>query len=149
MIPIEFDRLVDDWPDAGVYQLWVDVADGVRATVGRLGRLRFPAGIYVYTRRASRGLRARVRRHLGGAARRHWHIDFLLAKPEVAVVRVALASPDADEECSVNQAVGLTGDCVVPGFGASDCRAGCPTHLWCCRSVSKGERTWPVRKQSR
>ncbi len=135
MIPIEFDRPVDDWPDAGVYQLWIQLTHDVRATVGRLGRFRFPVGLYVYTGRASRGLRARVRRHFGGAARRHWHIDYLLAKPQVAVVGVALASLDADEECLMNQAVSLTGECVAPGFGASDCRAGCATHLWRCRSI--------------
>ena len=134
-ITVEADRPLDDWPDAGVYQIWFELADDVRITVGRLGRFAFPVGIYVYTGRASRGLRARVRRHVGGAPRRHWHIDYLLAKPEVAVVRVALASLDADEECSVNQAVGLTGDCVAPGCGASDCRAGCAARLWRCRSI--------------
>lgn len=133
---VEFDRQVDDWPNAGVYQLWIELADDVRATVGRLGRFRFPAGHYVYTGRASRGLGARVRRHLGGARRKHWHVDYLLAFPEADMVRVVLASPDADDECSVNRAVGFYGDCVAPGFGASDCRAGCPAHLWRCGSIT-------------
>lgn len=144
---VEFDQTIHEWPDAGVYQVWPQLADDVSVTVGRLGRFRFPAGIYVYTGRASRGLRARVRRHLCGASCKHWHIDFLLAKSEVAVVHVALASLDADEECSMNQAVGLNGECIAPGFGASDCRAGRAAHLWRCRSIPEGGRTWDARGQ--
>lgn len=127
---VETDRPIGDRPDAGVYQLWMKCDGSVHVIVGRLGQFRFPAGLYVYTGRASRGLRARVRRHLDGATTRHWHIDYLLARPEITPVRIVLASVDADEECAVNQAVGRTGECVAPGFGASDCRAVCSTHHW-------------------
>jgi Uri superfamily endonuclease len=124
------------------------VSVAIRVRVGRLGTFRFPAGLYVYTGRAARGLRARVLRHLRwcqGRPRRpyhppsthgrdgrttppkHWHIDYLLARREVHVERVVLASPDPGDECAVNQAV--PGMAVVPGFGASDCRECCRAHL--------------------
>jgi Uri superfamily endonuclease len=132
------------------------VSVAIRVQVGRLGMFRFPAGTYVYTGRAARGLRARVRRHLRGCHGRtgreasgcthgrsrragtrgtgqdrvpakFWHIDYLLARREVHVERVVLASPDPGNECAVNQTV--RGTAVVAGFGASDCRQRCRAHL--------------------
>jgi Uri superfamily endonuclease len=120
----------DHWPDSGVYRLWIRVSVELCVTVGRLGRLEIPAGLYVYTGRASRGLRARVRRHVRGAACKHWHIDYLLAGRGVRLERVELVSNDPGDECPANQAVGRKGGCPVHGFGASDCRAKCPAHLW-------------------
>lgn len=125
---------VEDWPDGGVYQLHLRVSAKVRLTVGRLGRFTLAPGDYIYTGRAARALRARVRRHLrlaapqgASAARQHWHIDYLLACPQVSIKRVVLASTKADDECPVNQAV--TGANPIPRFGASDCRARCGSHL--------------------
>ena len=124
-----------DWPDAGVYQLWLRVSGAIRVRVGRLGTFRFPAGWYVYTGRAARGLKARVLRHIrsnhGRDGRttppKHWHIDYLLARREVHVMRVTLASRNPDDECVVNQAT--PSYLCLPGFGASDCRRQCGTHL--------------------
>ncbi|MBI4757351.1 MAG: GIY-YIG nuclease family protein [Betaproteobacteria bacterium] len=107
------------------YQLFIEVARGLEVLqVGRLGRFDFPAGLYVYTGSARRALEARIRRHVEGAARKHWHIDYLLAVPGVRVVRVLYHD---QPECAVNAAT--PGSVVVPRFGASDCRAGCGSHL--------------------
>lgn len=117
----------DHWPSAGVYQLWIIVSRECRCRIGGLGSQCFPRGLYVYTGRASRSLVARVTRHLCGSPRRHWHIDHLLAQPTVRIGRVTLASQEAADECRVNQRTG--GEVIVPGFGASDCRSGCGSHL--------------------
>jgi Uri superfamily endonuclease len=118
---------LDRWPDTGVYQLHIHVRRAIHVQVGRLGRFSFPPDRYVYTGRASRGLRARVQRHVNGACKRHWHIDHLLARREVEIVRVELASTDAREECEINAAT--VGETPAPGFGASDCAACCGAHL--------------------
>lgn len=125
------------WPDAGVYQLWIDVRHPVRVLVGALGTVWFAPGVYVYTGRATRGLRARVRRHAFGAPRLRWHIDYLLAQPGVRVRKVALASENAADECRVNRRGGGRW-IAVPRFGASDCRAGCPGHLWQAKRRPRG-----------
>lgn len=125
-----FEPPLDHWPDAGVYQVGVRATRTVTIRVGRLGLFRFPAGRYVYTGRAFRALPARIRRHVHGGRRLHWHIDYLLAGPGVHVERVELASTDPEAECSVNQALAEHSECVVPGFGSSDCSNGCGTHLW-------------------
>jgi Uri superfamily endonuclease len=114
------------------YQLIVQVAHPVRLTVGRLGECRFPAGRYVYTGSARRALEARVARHLSPTKTLHWHIDHLLAAPGVAVVAVRRSTR---AECMLNRSTG--GVTIVPGFGASDCRAGCGSHL---RYLGPGDR---------
>ncbi len=125
-----FAPALDAWPDAGVYHLSMRVLRPVVLRVGALGRVRFTAGTYVYTGRAARGLRARVLRHARGGRRRHWHIDYLMASSAARLERIVLASTDPDHECRVNAAAGRGGAVAVPRFGASDCRSGCPTHLW-------------------
>ncbi len=106
------------------YQLLIEVTRPVRVTVGRLGQFTFPAGRYVYTGSARRNFEARVARHLRHAKALRWHIDYLLAATEVCVVGVRRY---VDEECAINRAT--PGSLPVPGFGASDCRAGCGSHL--------------------
>jgi Uri superfamily endonuclease len=125
-----FEPSLSDWPDAGAYQLWLRVAKARWIPIGRLGRFLFPPGVYVYTGRAARGLRARVTRHARGARAKHWHIDYLLAAKDVRPERIVLASRDSSMECSLNQSVGENAACPVRGFGSSDCREGCPAHLW-------------------
>ena len=118
------------WPDMGVYQLWIRVQRDLQLTVGCLGRFRLAAGLYVYTGRATRGLRARVYRHVLGGRPRHWHIDDLLASRHARLTRAVLAGRDPTDECAVNQRMAAAGTCPIPHFGASDCRHGCRAHLW-------------------
>ena len=106
------------------YQLHIAIARPRILTIGRLGTFRFPAGRYVYTGSARRNLVARVRRHLSRDKKLRWHIDYLLAARGVRVVDVTLSS---DGECAQNRRV--VGEIIVPGFGASDCRAHCGSHL--------------------
>jgi Uri superfamily endonuclease len=106
------------------YQLHIDVPRLVRCTVGRFGVMEFPTGRYVYTGSARRGLEARIARHLSSRKTLRWHIDHLLAAPGVVVVGVVRSQCP---ECALNRLV--RGSTPVPGFGASDCRAGCGAHL--------------------
>ena len=109
---------------ARTYQLLITVSAPVRVTVGRLGTFDFPAGDYCYTGSAVRHIEARIRRHQSPLKKMHWHIDYLLAAPGVRIVDVKRLSED---ECVVNRAT--DGGIPVPGFGASDCRSGCGSHL--------------------
>ncbi|HHN74262.1 MAG TPA: GIY-YIG nuclease family protein [Acidobacteria bacterium] len=108
------------------YQLLIHLPRPLRVEIGALGPVRFPAGRWVYTGSARRGIDARLARHLAesGSKRLHWHIDYLLAHPAARIVawrRSTIA------ECRLQAAT--PGSTPVPGFGASDCRAGCGAHL--------------------
>lgn len=109
---------------AVTYQLEIAVARPLELAIGRLGRFEFPAGRYVYTGSARRNLEARVARHLRREKTPRWHIDWLLLAPGVSVTAVRRSSRD---ECTLNRRT--RGVVPVPGFGASDCRAGCGSHL--------------------
>ena len=106
------------------YRLEISLAAPVRVKVGKLGEFDFPAGRYLYTGSAKRNLEARIARHLHHDKRLHWHIDYLLMPPGVAVTGVERF---AQTECAVNCLA--DGRVLVAGFGASDCRAGCVSHL--------------------
>ncbi|MBI2320277.1 MAG: GIY-YIG nuclease family protein [Betaproteobacteria bacterium] len=106
------------------YQLGIAVKKPIRIRVGRLGHFLFPAGRYVYTGSAKRNLDARIARHLRKEKGLRWHIDWLLSASGVKVVRVKRSR---EAECILNQKV--LGMIVVSGFGASDCRNGCGSHL--------------------
>lgn len=121
--------MTDPEPDLPVeahrtYQLLIRVSRTVSVTIGCLGRFEFPAGNYVYTGSALRNFEARIRRHQSATKKMHWHIDYLLAAPDVTVCEVLRHT---DDECALNQQV--IGVIPVPGFGASDCRSGCGSHL--------------------
>jgi Uri superfamily endonuclease len=96
--------------------------------IGRLGSFPFPAGYYVYTGSAKRGLESRVARHLRKQKKMRWHIDYLLRQGRV--VEVKKHGGDALSECELSRMVeGLRGsEIIVPGFGSSDCK--CSTHLF-------------------
>ncbi|MEI8045485.1 MAG: GIY-YIG nuclease family protein [Verrucomicrobiota bacterium] len=106
------------------YQLHIQLTRPVTITVGRLGKFQFPAGQYIYTGSAKRNLEARIKRHLSKHKKLRWHIDYLLTHRDV---RVSQVQRSAAAECAWNQKT--CGKIIVPGFGASDCRHGCGSHL--------------------
>lgn len=106
------------------YQLHIHLAQAVYVCVGRLGEFDFPGGDYVYTGSARLNLEARIARHLRQEKRLRWHIDYLLTAPGVTVSDVRRSDIG---ECTLNQAT--AGRVLMPGFGASDCRRGCGSHL--------------------
>ena len=83
--------------DAGTYQLCVKVQRTISVRIGALGHLTFPVGIYVYTGRAKRALRARVKRHLVAQKKPFWHIDYLLNHPMANIAEIRIVSTDPDE----------------------------------------------------
>ncbi|HIQ06651.1 MAG TPA: GIY-YIG nuclease family protein [Anaerolineae bacterium] len=117
----------------GTYALLTRLDEPTRLTVGRLGTFTFPAGDYVYVGSAfgPGGLRARLLRHTRPAAakRMHWHVDSLLSVSRL--VGMYWEEGARRSECDWVQRLLQLPDAQVPvpGFGSSDCRAGCPAHL--------------------
>ena len=99
--------------------------------VGSLGVVTLRRGYFIYTGSAAGKLRSRLRRHLAREKKLRWHIDFLLASPHAVIKNIVLYPARADAECRQNQRIkNLPGALLpVPRFGASDCRAGCGSHL--------------------
>jgi len=94
-----------------------------------LGKLKFPAGRYVYVGSAlgSGGLAARLARHRRSEKKLHWHIDYFLRHARILAVRVD--GSGLRLECAwVRRMLRSPGTRVAARrLGASDCR--CPAHL--------------------
>lgn len=124
-------------PLPGSYILHLRLEESARFTAGKLGAVRLPAGDYFYCGSAQGpgGLRARLERHLCGStrsgtpARPHWHIDALRALAQPVGFCYQTGQPRL--ECEWSQALArLPGAFLpAPGFGSSDCRRGCRSHL--------------------
>ncbi|OYT44296.1 hypothetical protein B6U84_04450 [Candidatus Bathyarchaeota archaeon ex4484_40] len=103
--------------------------------VGRLGTFRFRRGYYLYTGsalgRGALSLDGRVARHLKKSKRLRWHIDHLLSLEEAQVKAVITVETEERMECEVNKYLKerMNAEVPVPGFGSSDCRGGCGSHL--------------------
>lgn len=127
--------------EPGSYALQLQLDQALSLQVGRLGPARLPPGTFIYLGSAwgPGGLRARLNRHIQGRGPLRWHIDTLRRQVRVTGVvtlsygadQPAAIGPQARLECSWSQALGALDGAFypVPGFGASDCRAGCPAHL--------------------
>jgi len=118
---------------SGTYTLVVELEAQIDLQVGALGACTFSKGLYTYTGSAlgrSQSLKTRLMRHLGDAKTMRWHVDYLLQKGRIR--SIILCESERRLECLVNQALGsrTKGVVVVKRFGASDCRMGCPAHLY-------------------
>jgi len=106
------------------YQLTIRLSTDAQLAIGRFGTCLFPAGDYVYTGSARRNLEARIARHCSQDKKLRWHIDYLLAAPETRIIHIARYT---QAECAINQQ--QAGSILIKGLGASDCHAGCGSHL--------------------
>ena len=113
--------------DGGLYALVLRLDEPEEITVGKLGRVMFPSGYYIYVGRARKGLYGRVARHRRKYKRLRWHIDYLRERADLVGVEVMFGK---DGECELARRIAeLPGaEEPVEGFGSSDC--GCRTHLF-------------------
>lgn len=127
---------VNTIPTKGTYTLIISLSEEARIRVGRLGIKQFPKGYYTYTGSAlgngASNLKQRISRHLRKAGKKkRWHIDFLLAHRNATVTAVVAAQSDRKMECELNRYVKKKSAAriLVPGFGSSDCKENCRSHL--------------------
>jgi Uri superfamily endonuclease len=106
------------------YQLFITLSQTIEIQIGRLGLFIFPKGMYVYTGSAKRNMDARITRHLSKNKNLHWHIDYLLANEQTKIIKIIKSELG---ECDLN--TDIKGKTIVKGFGSSDCKENCKSHL--------------------
>jgi histidyl-tRNA synthetase len=127
-------RIAANSPGGGAYILVLNIKQNMKLSIGVLGVHTLKRGTYLYIGSAKSGIGGRVRRHIRLSSTKSdggkWHIDNIL-KNSLAEVAAALAFPGA-EECAVSAVLASDErtDVPVAGFGSSDCRCGCPAHLY-------------------
>lgn len=96
--------------------------------IGKLGRVSFLAGYYVYVGSALNGLESRIARHLKKKKALYWHIDYFLQKARVE--EIIYSQTKKNLECAI--ASQLTRKLmIIEHFGCSDCL--CASHLYFCK----------------
>ena len=122
----------------GTYALFFHLKQKRWIAIGKSGRFSFPTGYYIYlgSAKGPGGLCARLGRHLRGPGHLHWHVDYLHRFARVIAVSYTIG--EGQLECCWSQALAQLpgGQIIVPGFGASDCRSGCPAHLVAFRHLN-------------
>jgi sugar fermentation stimulation protein A len=137
-VVVPWDFVEREAVDRGSYLLLVELARPRTIDVGRLGRVPFEGGHYVYVGSAMSGLTARVERHVRRRKRFHWHVDYLRQHAS-RVVPLPIRS-SRREECTVAAAVGTVMAPGPQGLGCSDC--GCATHLFRSEGDPLNSRTF-------
>ncbi|MBW2526446.1 MAG: DNA/RNA nuclease SfsA [Deltaproteobacteria bacterium] len=126
VLPIDWRFLARHAQDRGAYLLLLRLKQRRLVEVGKLGRMAFQPGTWIYVGSAMAGLDARMARHLRRRKRLHWHVDHLR---DVADEARALPIRSANRlECSLAAALGARFSRGPAGFGSSDC--GCSSHLF-------------------
>jgi len=111
----------------GIYLLLISIRKGIALEIGRLGRIKFKKGSYIYVGSAQRGIRQRVLRHLRKKKKIRWHIDCLLADSNVKIEGVfCRETAKKSDECRAARFF-MKNNEFVKGFGCSDCK--CASHL--------------------
>ncbi len=129
----------------GFYTLIISLSRETLLPIGKLGVQRFQNGYYTYTGSAlgkgATSLRCRVSRHLRKEKPKRWHIDFLLAHENAAATVVVAAKAYKKMECDMNRCLKQDYETKIPvlGFGASDCKENCESHLLYYPNITKKE----------
>jgi len=126
VLKIPWDLLLKEVEDRGSYILILRLPAGRKLNIGKLGRIEFKAGYYLYAGSAQKNLTQRLERHKRERKKLFWHIDYLRAHAEVHLALPVRASDPL--ECDLAQALKKISRWEVPGFGCSDCS--CSSHLY-------------------
>ena len=145
-MPLKEDNiLIPKLLTSGIYTLILFPPKEIELDIGKLGKKSFSAGYYTYTGSAlgkgATSLKNRIARHLRKEKRKFWHIDYLLANQSVSVEAVIATETSEDIECNINNYITkIRGAKIqVNGFGSSDCRKNCGSHLLYFPEVKKAD----------
>ena len=85
----------------GCYCLIINLENPSKIKIGKLGRVDFKKGYYVYVGSAMNYLESRLKRHLSSKKKLHWHIDYLLKK--ATVNDIIFNESERKIECDLSQ----------------------------------------------
>ncbi len=111
----------------GCYCLVIHLYKTCEIEIGKLGKVNFNKGHYVYVGSAMNSLNARLKRHLSDEKKIHWHIDYLLKNDNATIVEIIYNISEEKIECELSQLISKKSE-HIKNFGCSDCK--CESHLY-------------------
>jgi Uri superfamily endonuclease len=112
----------------GTYSLILILENDQYIEIGKIGNYLFKKGYYAYNGSALGGL-GRVRYHLKRNKNKRWHIDYLLEYAKVLEIIISKDTKNHEHDISKILASVIDAEIPVVGFGSSDCKEKCPSHL--------------------
>ena len=109
----------------GCYCLIIILNTPSKIKIGKLGKIDFNEGYYVYVGSAMNYLESRINRHLRSKKTLHWHIVYLLKKAKICDIIYNESTKKI--ECELSQYISSNGK-GINDFGCSDCD--CKSHLY-------------------
>ncbi len=126
ILEVPWPTIEEEARDRGSYLLILNLQRNRKIDVGKLGKIHFRKGFYIYVGSAMANLSKRMNRHRHLRKQHHWHIDELRAITEF---HSALAIRSSERlECQVSKAMSEIAEWSVPRFGSTDCS--CDSHLF-------------------
>jgi sugar fermentation stimulation protein A len=126
LLQIPWGHIEEETKDRGSYLLILELKKKRKIEIGKLGRVSFRRGFYIYVGSAMANLSKRMERHRHLRKQHHWHIDELRAVAEFHSVLAIRSS--VRFECEISGALSGIAEWSIPGFGCTDCS--CGTHLF-------------------
>ena len=118
--------------DSGTYLLVIGLKKNVKIKIGKRFIVTFYRGYYIYAGSAVRNLRTRIERHYRKQNKKQfWHIDYFLNNEYTLIEEVITFKRESMSECRIAEHLSSIPGAAHPvrGFGASDCRNRCMSHL--------------------
>lgn len=112
--------------DYATYILLIEVKKDLKISAGKLGKLIFKKGFYIYTGSARKNLDKRIERHFKKEKKKFWHIDYLLSHCSAEIKGVWITHKYG--ECEIANFFLKNRIDFIKNFGSSDCR--CKSHLF-------------------
>jgi Uri superfamily endonuclease len=94
--------------------------------IGKVGKIFFKKGYYLYVGSGKRNLEKRLKRHIKREKNIHWHIDYLTSNLNFEIIEIYLF--EKLNECELAKKFIESNFYYIKNFGSSDCH--CKSHLF-------------------
>lgn len=112
--------------DKGVYLIVGELKRNEEIFIGKLGKIKFKKGFYIYIGKAMNNLTKRIERHLRRNKKKRWHIDYLI--DYLDNLKPIPIRTFKNLECLLSRDIKKIANSFIENFGCSDCQ--CDSHLY-------------------
>ncbi|MEM1895819.1 MAG: GIY-YIG nuclease family protein [Nanopusillaceae archaeon] len=105
----------------GTYLLLLECLNDCEIEVGKLGKIRFKKGYYIYIGSAMNNLEKRILRHLKKDKKIKWHIDYLTTNDSFIIRKIFIKESNKKEEEKISKIFEKYFN-FIKNFGNSDCK---------------------------
>lgn len=111
----------------GAYLILMKLINSKEIEIGKLGKIKFKKGYYIYVGSAMNSIKSRTGRYLRGIRKKKWHIDYFIEHTSLLYI-VEIAS-DKRIEAALSNLIESFEGVPIRGFGNTDLKE-VPSNLY-------------------